>query len=324
MTTASTQEWAVTHYRVTPGTYLSRDPDNGSPVATLANSKSFRLGGDLGHLCELVASDASAPSATALLAKLGPDWDTESVSRGLAALTGAGIVADAQRVDELEAAGARPSRFAFRAPFSLQWNLADPAGFCRRLRPVAPLLRGRTGLILSTIGAAIQVFALVRNPLPALSSLGPVQFALVGFALLVLVAIHELAHGTVLSAAGGRPRRLGFMLYYLTPGFFCDVSDSWRLGRRTRIDVALAGVASQCQVGALAALPLLLGAPGASALVWLMVFNLACAATNLLPLLKLDGYLALMAAVGIPNLRSRAMGAWRDTLRRLAGLPTEE
>ncbi|MDR1152594.1 MAG: M50 family metallopeptidase [Bifidobacteriaceae bacterium] len=321
MTAVAAQDRTTVHYQLTPGTQLSRDPDTGLPVSTLANSKSFRLGADLGRLSDLVAEQPEPVSPADLLATLGSDWDADTLERGLTALIEAGIVADGARIRELEAAGVKPSRFAFRPPCSLQWSLLDPSSLCRRLRRVAPLLTGKAGLVLSSLGAAFQAFALTRAPLPAISTLELGEFVLVGLMLMVLVAIHEVAHGVALYAAGGQPRRMGFMLFYLTPAFFCDVSDSWRLGRKARIDVALAGVASQCQVGVVTALPLVAGLPASGAFVWLTVFNLASAAANLFPLLKLDGYLALMAGVGVPNLRARAIEAWRGTLRRLVGLP---
>ncbi|MDR1295406.1 MAG: M50 family metallopeptidase [Bifidobacteriaceae bacterium] len=320
MTTVAAEDRTTMHYQLTPGTQLSRDPDTGLPVATLATSKSFRLGLDLGRLCDLIAEAPEPPSPAELVIGLGPDWSHDSLERGLTAVIGAGIVADTQRVRELQAAGVKSSRFAFRPPFSWQWNILDPSSICRRLCRVAPLLTGKTGLLASILGLAFQVFALARSPIPAASTLGPGGFTFVGLMLLALVAVHELAHGVALYAAGGRPRRMGFMLFYLTPAFFCDVSDSWRLGRKARIDVALAGVASQCQVGVVTALPLLTNLPARGALIWLTVFNLASAAANLFPLLKLDGYLALMAGVGIPNLRACAMEAWRNSIRRLVGL----
>ncbi|MCR2185631.1 hypothetical protein NSX52_24025, partial [Salmonella enterica] len=69
--------------------------------------------------------------------------------------------------------------------------------------------------------------------------------------LLILIAVlslatllHEAAHGLTLARFGGSPRRAGFMLFYLTPAFFVDVTDGWRLPKRSqRVAIALAGPA---------------------------------------------------------------------------------
>jgi putative peptide zinc metalloprotease protein len=112
------------------------------------------------------------------------------------------------------------------------------------------------------------------------------------------------------------------MLYYLTLAFFCDVSPGWRLPRKEqRVAVALAGVGVQSLIGAVAALV----APATSGQVHdgLLIFAVACwlyGVFNLLPLVKFDGYLALMSHLDIPNLRARAMADARTaTVIRLAG-----
>jgi putative peptide zinc metalloprotease protein len=54
----------------------------------------------------------------------------------------------------------------------------------------------------------------------------------------------------------------------------------------------------------------------AGVLSWIVLLNLLSAGGNLYPFLKLDGYLAVMAAVDIPNLRARSMAAWWAFLLR--------
>lgn len=149
----------------------------------------------------------------------------------------------------------------------------------------------------------------------------------VSFRVLLVVAIgsflatslHEFGHGAALTRQGGAPTRLGLMLFYLTPAMFCDVSNGWLLPRRSqRVAIALAGVATQAVIGGVCAL--LFGAlavTGGSrdaqdALVLLAVGNYVAAVINLTPLVKFDGYIALMTHLDIPFLRKRATEAARD------------
>jgi len=44
---------------------------------------------------------------------------------------------------------------------------------------------------------------------------------------LVIIAIHELAHGYTCKYYGGQVHEIGAMLFYFEPAFFCNVNDAW-------------------------------------------------------------------------------------------------
>lgn len=128
---------------------------------------------------------------------------------------------------------------------------------------------------------------------------------------LLTTAVHELAHGVLLRRNGGRVRRMGFMLLYGSPALFCDVSDAWRLPRRKRVAVALAGVRLHAFAAATAGW-LLLAIPGQTLattqiLSLVGVADFAMAVINLLPFVKFDGYIALVGWKDIPHLRMKSM-----------------
>jgi Zn-dependent protease len=169
-------------------------------------------------------------------------------------------------------------------------------------------------VILSLIGLVAQAMAWLTGPDlgPALG-LGPALIVLAG--LVGVSAAHELAHGVVLTAAGGHPRAIGLTFVHGWPAFYCDITDATRLDRRGQIEVALAGLALQCQVGLGAVLVVWSGQPTAAATARLWIgLNLATILFNLLPCLNLDGYLALRAGLGRPDLRRAALAAWRAWL----------
>ena len=131
-----------------------------------------------------------------------------------------------------------------------------------------------------------------------------------------IVVVHEMAHGYVCTALGGRVQSLGFVLLWGKPCAYCDVSDAWLLGKSQRLKVMAAGAAVELVMWAAATLAWRLTAPETwvhrAALVPLLLCGLGTL-VNLNPLLRFDGYYMLSDWLEIPNLRSRAFGmlaAW--------------
>jgi putative peptide zinc metalloprotease protein len=123
----------------------------------------------------------------------------------------------------------------------------------------------------------------------------------------LVVALHELAHGLVVSSFGRRVRRAGLKLMLVFPFAFVDTSDGWFEPRRRRFAISAAGPASDLVVGGVFAL----GAAFVGGTLRDVLFQLAFAAyvgafSNLNPLLDRDGYHMLVDRLGEPGLRRRA------------------
>jgi len=231
----------------------------------------------------------------------------------------AGLLAGSERREP------RSARLRFRPPASLELTLLDatrPALALARLlrrRPIRLLAGAAVGAVLllgglSAILHGTEIGAVLSEPLPLPSLLA------VSAAFLLAGAVHEAGHAVSLAALGGRPRRAGVMIFYLAPAFFCDVTDGWRLGdRRSRAAVALAGPAVHLVLAASAATALLWAPTGRAALSCFVVAAALSALTNLLPLVHLDGYLALVAVLDRPFLRRTAIRAAGDAVLRLLG-----
>ncbi|TQJ30479.1 daptide biosynthesis intramembrane metalloprotease [Microbacterium sp. SLBN-146] len=230
---------------------------------------------------------------------------------------GRGLIAGAERRP--------PGRFSYRPPLTVQLaSLGAPALFSRLERLRRRLLRGwmltpiAVLIVLGAAALAVQaptVLALLTRPLPVSSFLAVVA---------VLVAAtfaHEAAHGMTLAGYGVLPRRAGVMLFYLSPAFFVDVTNGWRLAdRRGRVAVALAGPAVNAALASAAAL--VAAIPGMDdtvrdALLILATASWSIVLVNLIPFVRFDGYLALMSALDIPNLRTSAIHDVRDTTGRV-------
>lgn len=140
---------------------------------------------------------------------------------------------------------------------------------------------------------------------------------------LVIIGIHEVAHGLTVKHYGRELNRCGALIYWGFPAFFVDTRDIWLSPRRARIAVSWAGPHSGLLVGALSGLALTwiatnspdpTGTFGAIFLYQLGFLAYLSVFVNLNPLLELDGYFILMDWLEMPGLRQRAFAFWRETI----------
>lgn len=142
-----------------------------------------------------------------------------------------------------------------------------------------------------------------------------------------VTALHEVAHGLTCKHFGGDVHGIGFLLIYLLPAFYCDVSDAWLFKEKSKkMWVSFAGMFFQVFLWALATVVwrvvdtetwlseascLMMAASGISTLF------------NFNPLLKLDGYYLIADHLEIPNLRRRAFAYMTSLIRRWFGASDE-
>jgi len=146
---------------------------------------------------------------------------------------------------------------------------------------------------------------------------------------LTITALHEFAHGFACKHFGGDVREMGVLIiYYVLPGFYCNVTDIYRMGRKQqRLWVIFAGIYWQLLVSAAGGLLWLLSTPytvlaDVSMLVFIGgSFNILI---NCNPLIKLDGYYALSQALGIVNLQGKSSAFVSSRVARLIGSPQQK
>ena len=111
----------------------------------------------------------------------------------------------------------------------------------------------------------------------------------------ILTFVHELGHAVVLVAQGRKIKSAGFMIYYGSPAFFVEASDSLMLDRGKRIVQSAAGPFAELVVSAFASIYLWAfpESPAAPFLFTWAVINYFVIFLNLVPLLELDGYFIL-------------------------------
>ncbi|GGZ11958.1 hypothetical protein CP967_18430 [Streptomyces nitrosporeus] len=252
-----------------------------------------------------------------LASELGRPWTPDHVDRAVRNL------AESHLLDDGTPAR-RVRRVRFAGPLTIQFTLLKPE---RMLRRLTPLIRPLTHRAVLAGAAAVILFGVL-----ALAASGPTlgaalsrpmplwSYAAVMLGVMLTTAVHEMAHGAVLTHHGGKPSRMGFMLFYMSPAFFCDVSDGWRLpAPRQRVQVALAGIAVQAVAAGAAGITALFvpAGPPRDTLLLVSLVNYMTCLVNLLPLVKLDGYIALMSHLDISHLREKAMTDARRFLARV-------
>lgn len=135
---------------------------------------------------------------------------------------------------------------------------------------------------------------------------------------------HELAHGVMCQRYGGKVQDMGIMFRYLMFSPYCRLDDLVVMhSRKARVVTVVAGVAANLLLLAPFAV-LHFALPDGHALakisaLMLTIYNLMIVA-NLLPFLRLDGYILASTCMGRPELREEATLA----LKRALGLSPAE
>ncbi|MGC9987552.1 MAG: HlyD family efflux transporter periplasmic adaptor subunit [Terriglobales bacterium] len=142
---------------------------------------------------------------------------------------------------------------------------------------------------------------------------------------------HECAHGLTCKHFGGSVHRMGFMLVYLSPAFFCDVGEVYVYGGKwPRVAAIIAGIWTEL-IFCSAASIVWWGTPAGSpvhdfAYKIMLITGVAVVLINLNPLIKLDGYYLFGELVGTPTIKESSteyLSTWvkRNVFRMPVDVP---
>jgi CRP-like cAMP-binding protein/Zn-dependent protease len=132
----------------------------------------------------------------------------------------------------------------------------------------------------------------------------------------VLTFFHELGHAATIVHYDRRIKNAGFLIYFGSPAFFVEASDSLMLDRRERILQAFAGPFAELVLSGVASLALLV-LPESNLTHVIYAFaliNYFVIFLNLIPLLELDGYWILSDLIQVPDLRPRSLQFFQHDL----------
>ena len=196
--------------------------------------------------------------------------------------------------------------------------------FFNRLAVVACLALAVAGLIagVKLWHAADVLSGLGKNPLLALLSVKAL--------FLFTLAAHQIVHGLALVHYGRRVREFGFtFLHGFVPTFYVDVTDVFMTSQRARVVTAVSGTLVHLVLGSLWFIVAMQAPPGflrafaaASGLIQWQAFIIA-----LYPFcfIEMDGYHVLVDVLGVPTLKSDALGYVGVLVRgRVPGPSTRE
>lgn len=265
----------------------------------------------LGPLMYSLLEEADGRRDTSQLARsmserLGRRLDQEHVARLAEKLADQGLLAGTEHK-------APPRRNPLLA---LRWKvLVTNPGITRRLTAPFTVLFG-PWLMWPVLAGFIVVcwFVLFHK---GVASATAQAFNSPGLLLLVFVlavasaGFHELGHASACRYGGATPAGMGVGIYLVWPAFYTDVTDAYRLPKRSRLRVDLGGLYFNAVVADLTLLAWL--AWRVDALLLLVALQLLQMVKQLSPVIRADGYHILSDATGVPDLFSH-MG---PTMRRL-------
>ena len=168
---------------------------------------------------------------------------------------------------------------------------------------VVAAFAGVTGWLLFAHGLAGSTRELLYEPV-----LLVVMFVLTAAS----AGFHELGHAAASRYGGATPGAMGAGLYLVWPAFYTDVTDSYRLDKVGRLRTDLGGLYFN-MLFALATFGVW-GLTGWDALLVMIPLQLLQMAHQLLPFVRLDGYLILSDLTGVPDLFARIKPTLRSML----------
>jgi putative peptide zinc metalloprotease protein len=133
-----------------------------------------------------------------------------------------------------------------------------------------------------------------------LLAIHPALLLLVTVLLFASAAFHEIGHATAARYGGATPGAMGVGIYLVWPVFYTDLSDVYRLGRRSRIRADLGGVYFNAIIITIAD-GVFLSTHYAPLLVFIVLAHVQLL-YQFMPFVRMDGYWILSDLVGVPNL----------------------
>jgi CRP-like cAMP-binding protein/Zn-dependent protease len=135
------------------------------------------------------------------------------------------------------------------------------------------------------------------------------EFVILGSLNYFLTFTHELGHALASIHHGRRIKAAGFMIYYGSPAWFVDASDSLMSERKERIVQSAAGPVAELIIAGVASLTAFAFPDWflSPTLYKFAVLNYFVTFMNLVPLLELDGYFIFSDLIQVPDLRPRSI-----------------
>jgi putative peptide zinc metalloprotease protein len=167
--------------------------------------------------------------------KFGASLPQETLERFTTRLRGVGLLED-ERADRGHLGS--PRGRVRGSPLYLRLKAVDPDRLFNRLLPrvrlfFTPHFVVFSGtLILLAFAITFANWREISRDVPSLFRF-KILF-LIWLTSFIVVTAHEFAHGLTCKRFGGEVHEMGFLLIYLQPAFYCNVSDAWLFPEKSR------------------------------------------------------------------------------------------
>lgn len=164
-------------------------------------------------------------------------------------------------------------------------------------------------MMIIIIVGLIEFFINITDIAPKfLKGFGFKEYILFYLATISAVFLHELGHGVICKYYNGNVEEIGFILIFFSPALYCDVSGIWLFEKRKqKIITLLAGIIVQLIIFSIMVFLYLNFYNSSTWLATFILWNLLMTISNIIPVIKLDGYWILSNLVEIPNLYEKSM-----------------
>lgn len=132
--------------------------------------------------------------------------------------------------------------------------------------------------------------------------------------------IHEFSHAYTAKYYNIRVPTMGVALIVFWPVLYTDVTDSWKLAKRSqRLAISFAGILAELLLAGISTLAWSITSPGELQSLFFVISSvtwISTLAVNLNPAMRFDGYYLMSDLWGIDNLQPRAFAMTRWQLRK--------
>jgi putative peptide zinc metalloprotease protein len=190
----------------------------------------------------------------------------------------------------------------------------------RVVRPLVSKFAILTYIILTGIGVSLLVdrFDEFLHTFPYFFNIQGLFFYACAISLVKI--IHEFSHAYVAKYYRLHIPTMGVAFIVLWPVLYTDVTDGWKLNKRSqRLAISFAGVAAELVLAGISTLGWALSEPGLLQSAFFIIASITWISTlavNLNPAMRFDGYYLMSDFMGIDNLQHRAFAYTRWELRK--------